>query len=135
MEQRIPKRMPKQPKIKADKVRKLLQQKTNPSIPGVNMCGASSFPFQENIFNQLSVSKKCPSKRYTLQNCDVNRASDHLCYVGGRAVSREFPTGNSREIPEKSRSRTFPRIIFGSREFSGIFYVLWRDKFLNFTIF
>ena len=52
-----------------------------------------------------------------------------------RAVSREFPTGNSREIPEKSRSRTFPGIIFGSREFSGNFYVLWRDKFLNFTIF
>ena len=52
-----------------------------------------------------------------------------------RAVSREIPTGNSREFPEKSCSRKFPGIISGSREFSGIFYVLRRGNVLNFTIF
>ena len=44
--------------------------------------------------------------------------------ISNRAVSREIPTGNSREFPEKSCSRKFPGIISGSREFSGIFYVL-----------
>ena len=52
-----------------------------------------------------------------------------------RAVSREIPTGNSREFPEKSCSRKFPGIISGSREFSGIYYVLRRGNVLNFTIF
>ena len=52
-----------------------------------------------------------------------------------RAVSREIPTGNSREFPEKSCSRKFPGIISGSREFSGNFYVLWRGKALNFPFF
>ena len=52
-----------------------------------------------------------------------------------RAVSREIPTGNSREFPEKSCSRKFPGIISGSREFSGIFYVLRRGNVINFTIF
>ena len=56
-------------------------------------------------------------------------------FVHFRAVSREIPTGNSREFPEKSCSRKFPGIISGSREFSGIFYVLRRGNVLNFTIF
>ena len=55
--------------------------------------------------------------------------------ISFRAVSREIPTGNSREFPEKSCSRKFPGIISGSREFSGIFYVLRRGNVLNFTIF
>jgi len=54
--------------------------------------------------------------------------------IGLRAVSREIPTGNSREFPEKSCSRKFPGIISGSREFSGIFYVLRRGNVLNFII-
>ena len=40
-----------------------------------------------------------------------------------------------RRFPEKSCSRKFPGIISGSREFSGIFYVLRRGNVLNFTIF
>ena len=39
-----------------------------------------------------------------------------------RADSREFPTGNSREFPEKNENRKFPGIFQISREFSGNFY-------------
>mgnify|MGYP006903938848 CR=1 FL=1 len=58
-----------------------------------------------------------------------------LVMVKSRAVSREFPPGNSREIPGKFISSSLPGNFSISREFSGIFYVLWRYKFLNFTIF
>ena len=81
----------------------------------------------------------CPnldhSKRIGLNTRDNNgcTAFIYACSRGHKDVGR-FP-GNSREIPEKYRSRTFPGIIFGSREFLGNLYVLWRDKFLNLTIF
>ena len=47
----------------------------------------SKFVSFKKIFSISLVSlKKCPSRRYALQNCDVNRASDHLCYVGGKRL-------------------------------------------------
>ena len=70
-----------------------------------------------------------PTKRTFAKNVWIDSS---VCL---RAVSREIPTGNSREFPEKSCSRKFPGIISGSREFSGIFYVLRRGNVLNFTIF
>ena len=52
---------------------------------------------------------------YRLKSCTEIRIPD-------RADSREFPTGNSREFPEKNENRKFPGIFQISREFSGNFY-------------